>query len=77
MIPYGKQTIDSNDINAVIKVLEENEMLTTGKYVPEFENKICEYVECKCGLAVNSGTAALHLATFAINITETFITIFK
>lgn len=70
MIPYGKQTINNFDIQAVIKVLEENEMLTTGKYVPEFENKICEYVGCKYGLAVNSGTAALHLATFAINITD-------
>ena len=70
MIPYGKQTIDQNDINSVLKVLEENEMLTTGKYVPEFENKVCEYVECKYALAVNSGTAALHLATFAIDIKE-------
>jgi UDP-4-amino-4,6-dideoxy-N-acetyl-beta-L-altrosamine transaminase len=70
MIPYGKQTIDSNDIDAVLKVLEENEMLTTGKYVSEFENKICEYVGCKYALAVNSGTAALHLATFAINIKD-------
>jgi perosamine synthetase len=70
MIPYGKQTIDQNDINSVLKVLEENDMLTTGKYVPEFENKVCEYVECKYALAVNSGTAALHLATFAIDIKE-------
>jgi perosamine synthetase len=70
MIPYGKQTIDSNDIDAVLKVLEENEMLTTGKYVTEFENKICEYVNCKYALAVNSGTAALHLATFAIDIKD-------
>jgi UDP-4-amino-4,6-dideoxy-N-acetyl-beta-L-altrosamine transaminase len=70
MIPYGKQTIDQNDINSVLKVLEENDMLTTGKYVPEFENKVCEYVGCKYALAVNSGTAALHLATFAIDIKE-------
>jgi hypothetical protein len=31
MIPYGKQTIEKNDISAVIKVLEENKLLTTGK----------------------------------------------
>jgi UDP-4-amino-4,6-dideoxy-N-acetyl-beta-L-altrosamine transaminase len=43
-------------------------MLTTGKYVPAFEQKVCEYVGVKYGVAVNSGTAALHLATFAINI---------
>ncbi len=68
MIPYGKQTINKTDIDSIVKVLEENEMLTTGKYVPEFENKVCEYVGCKYALAVNSGTAALHLATFALDI---------
>jgi UDP-4-amino-4,6-dideoxy-N-acetyl-beta-L-altrosamine transaminase len=68
MIPYGKQTIEKNDISAVLQVLEENEMLTTGKYVPAFEQKVCDYVGVKYGVAVNSGTAALHLATFAINI---------
>ena len=70
MIPYGKQTIEPNDIESVLRVFEENEMLTTGKYVPEFENKVCEYVKVKYGLAVNSGTAALHLATFALDIKE-------
>jgi perosamine synthetase len=70
MIPYGKQTIEKSDIDAVLKVLNENNLLTTGKYVPEFENKVCEYTGAKYGLAVNSGTAALHLATFAINITN-------
>jgi len=70
MIPYGKQTIDKTDIDSVLKVLEENEMLTTGKYVPEFENNICDYVECKYALAVNSGTASLHLATFACDIKD-------
>jgi UDP-4-amino-4,6-dideoxy-N-acetyl-beta-L-altrosamine transaminase len=68
MIPYGKQTIEKNDIEAILKVFEENEMLTTGKYVPEFENKVCEYVGVNYAVAVNSGTAALHLATYAINI---------
>jgi len=70
MIPYGKQTIEKRDIDAVLQVLNENEMLTTGKYVPEFEKKVCEYVGCKYALAVNSGTAALHLATFALDIKE-------
>ena len=70
MIPYGKQTIEKNDINAVLNVLEENEMLTTGKYIPEFEKNITNYTNSKYAVAVNSGTAALHLATFAINIQE-------
>lgn len=70
MIPYGKQTIEQQDIDAVVKVFEENEMLTTGKYVPEFERKVCDYVGVNHALAVNSGTAALHLATYAIGIKE-------
>jgi hypothetical protein len=70
MIPYGKQTINQDDIDSVLKVLNENEMLTTGKYVPEFENMVCEYIGCKYALAVNSGTAALHLATFALDIKD-------
>jgi len=70
MIPYGKQTIEHNDIEAVLQVFKENELLTTGKYVPLFENKVCEYVGVKYGLAVNSGTAALHLATYALDIKE-------
>ena len=70
MIPYGKQTIEQQDIDAVLHVLEENEMLTTGKYVPLFENAICNYVGSKFGLAVNSGTAALHLATYAAGIID-------
>ena len=70
MIPYGKQTIEKNDIDAVLKVLEENEMLTTGKCVPEFEKNVCDYTNAKYAVAVNSGTAALHLATFAVNIQE-------
>lgn len=68
MIPYGKQTIDEDDKKAVMTVLEENDMLTTGHYVTDFEEKMCEYVGCKYALACNSGTAALHLATFAAGI---------
>ncbi len=68
MIPYGKQTIDSNDKKAVMDVLEENTYLTTGPLVPEFEKRVCEYIGCSYGVAVNSGTAALHCATFAAGI---------
>jgi dTDP-4-amino-4,6-dideoxygalactose transaminase len=70
MIPYGKQTIEKRDINAIIQVLEENEMLTTGRYVPEFEKQVCSYTGARYGVAVNSGTAALHLAMYAIDIKD-------
>ena len=68
MIPYGKQTLDEKDKQAVINVLEDNTFLTTGPKVKEFEEKVCNYVGCNYGVAVNSGTAALHCATFAANI---------
>ena len=68
MIAYGKQTIEKDDIEAVLKVFEENTFLTTGPWVSEFEKKICNYIGCQYGVAVNSGTAALHCATFAAGI---------
>jgi perosamine synthetase len=68
MIPYGKQTLDKNDKNAVLEILEENTYLTTGPTVNKFEEKVCNYVGSKFGVAVNSGTAALHCAAFAAGI---------
>ncbi len=70
MIAYGKQTIDEDDKKAVLDILEENIYLTTGPKVQEFEEKVCNYVHAKYGVAVNSGTAALHCAVFAANIQE-------
>lgn len=68
MINYGKQTIENDDINSVLQVLKTNTFLTTGPWVDKFENKVCKYVNSKYGVAVNSGTAALHCACAAINI---------
>ena len=68
MIPYGRQTLDEKDKQAVINVLEDNTYLTTGPKVKEFEEKVCNYVGCNYGVAVNSGTAALHCAAFAAEI---------
>ena len=70
MIPYGKQTLDETDIHSVLQVLEENTYLTTGPRVNQFEQKVCDYIGCQYGVAVNSGTAALHCATFAAGIQE-------
>ena len=64
-IPYGRQTIDSSDIESVIEVLKSN-YLTTGKRVNEFEEAIASYCGAKYCVAVSSGTAALHIASLAI-----------
>jgi UDP-4-amino-4,6-dideoxy-N-acetyl-beta-L-altrosamine transaminase len=61
MTPYARQSIDTDDINAVISVLK-SDFLTTGHKVQEFEEKFSKFVGSKYAVAVSSGTAALHLA---------------
>lgn len=67
MIPYGKQSIDKIDVDAVIEVLE-SDYLTQGPKLPLFEKKITEYCNSKYSIAVNSATSALHVACLALNL---------
>ena len=67
MIPYCRQTIDEDDIKAVVDVLR-SDWLTTGPKVAEFEQAVADYVGAKYAVAVNSGTAALHAAMYAIGV---------
>jgi len=66
-IPYGRQYIDSQDIRLVSKALKEN-LITTGRYVKKFENKISKFLKVKYTASCNSGTSALHLALMALNV---------
>ncbi len=65
MIFYGKQTIDKDDIDAVINSLQ-SDFLTTGPKVVEFESAIAKYCDASYCVAVSNGTAALHLAALAL-----------
>jgi UDP-4-amino-4,6-dideoxy-N-acetyl-beta-L-altrosamine transaminase len=67
MIPYGHQSIEQDDIDAVVKVLK-SDWLTTGPMVEEFEKKLCSYTGGKYAVAVNSGTSALDVAVQALQI---------
>ncbi|MBQ4849030.1 UDP-4-amino-4,6-dideoxy-N-acetyl-beta-L-altrosamine transaminase [Pseudoalteromonas sp. MMG012] len=67
MIPYGKQSIDQQDIDAVINVLK-SDWLTQGPKVPEFEQAVADYTGCKHAIAVNSATSALHIACLALGV---------
>lgn len=67
MIPYGRQTIDEEDINAVVEVLK-SDYLTTGPKITEFEKLVADYVGAKYAVAVSNGTAALHAACLAAGI---------
>ena len=66
-IPYGRQQIDEDDIQAVVDVLR-SDWLTTGPKVAEFEQAVADFVGAKEAVAVSSGTAALHAAMYAIGI---------
>jgi UDP-4-amino-4,6-dideoxy-N-acetyl-beta-L-altrosamine transaminase len=67
MIPYGKQDINQQDIDAVIDVLK-SDYLTQGPVVPKFEQAVSSYVGAQYGVAVNSATSALHIACLALDV---------
>jgi len=67
MISYGRQWLDDADIEAVVQVLK-SDWLTTGPKVQEFEDSFASLVGAKFGVAVSSGTAALHATMFALGI---------
>jgi UDP-4-amino-4,6-dideoxy-N-acetyl-beta-L-altrosamine transaminase len=67
MIPYGRQSIDQNDIDAVVRTLQ-SEMLTQGQAVPSFEQALAGRVGARHAVAVNSATSALHIACLALGL---------
>lgn len=64
-IPYGRQTIEDDDISLFIETLK-SDFLTTGLKVNEFEEKIFKITNSKYCISVSNGTAALHLASLAL-----------
>jgi UDP-4-amino-4,6-dideoxy-N-acetyl-beta-L-altrosamine transaminase len=64
-IPYGKQTINQYDIEAVVDILS-SDYLTTGPTIKRFEESIANYCNAKYCIAVSNGTAALHLASLVL-----------
>jgi perosamine synthetase len=66
-LPYGRQWIDEEDIEAVVKVLK-GDYLTTGPTINDFEHGVARYVGAKYAVAFSSGTAALHGACYAAGI---------
>jgi len=67
MIPYGKQSIYQDDIDAVVSVLQ-SDYLTQGPVVEQFEKALCNYTGAKYALVFNSGTSALHTAYLSIGL---------
>ena len=69
MIPYGRQDINQEDINAVIEVLR-SDFLTQGPQVPKFEEVVRLQASAEYAVAVNSATSALHIACLALGLGE-------
>lgn len=66
-IPYGRQSINDADINAVVDVLK-SDFLTQGSAVPAFERAVSDYVGSNSAVACNSATSALHVACLALQL---------
>lgn len=66
-LPYGRQSIDESDIQAVVEVLR-SDWLTTGPKVAEFEEAFAAWTGSKFAVTFSSGTAALHGAAFAAGL---------
>ena len=66
-IPYGRQNITEEDIDAVVNVLK-SDYLTQGPKVPEFEDAIKKQCNVGYALAMNSATSALHVACLALDV---------
>ncbi|WP_280154594.1 UDP-4-amino-4,6-dideoxy-N-acetyl-beta-L-altrosamine transaminase [Piscinibacter sp. XHJ-5] len=67
MIPYGRQHISDEDVEAVVAVLR-SDFLTQGPAVPAFERAVAGYAQAQHAVAVNSATSALHIACMALEL---------
>jgi UDP-4-amino-4,6-dideoxy-N-acetyl-beta-L-altrosamine transaminase/dTDP-4-dehydrorhamnose reductase len=68
-VPYGRQSIDDEDIAAVVSILKSSN-LTQGKTVTDFEQSLCDYTGSKFCVVFNSGTSALHAACLAADLRD-------
>jgi len=68
-IPYGRQNITEEDIQAVIETLN-SDYLTQGPKIDEFEKAFASYVGSNYAVAVSNGTAALHLCALALDVKQ-------
>jgi UDP-4-amino-4,6-dideoxy-N-acetyl-beta-L-altrosamine transaminase len=66
-IPYGRQDISEQDIDAVVKVLQ-SDWLTQGPAIDRFEQEVATYCDVRYAVAVSSATAALHIACLAAGL---------
>lgn len=68
IIPYGRQSVDNDDVAVVVSVMRSN-LLTQGPKVVEFEEVLAGFCGADYAIAMSSGTAALHLGCLALGVT--------
>lgn len=69
IIPYGRQQIDQDDIDAVVETLQ-SDFLTQGPQIEKFEKAFAKYIDVKYAVAVSNATAGLHIANMALGVKE-------
>lgn len=69
MIPYGRQDIQPEDIEEVVKILK-SDFLTQGPKIAEFESAVARYVGSRYAVAVSNATAALHIGAQALGLKQ-------
>jgi UDP-4-amino-4,6-dideoxy-N-acetyl-beta-L-altrosamine transaminase len=67
MIPYGRQQITPDDVQAVVDVLQ-SDFITQGPAIPRFEQAVADYTGARFAVAVSSATAALHIGCLALGM---------
>lgn len=67
MINYGRQSINQDDIDSVIEILQ-SDYLTQGPAVPKFENLVADFCGSNYAVATNSATSSLHIACMALDL---------
>jgi perosamine synthetase len=67
LLPYGRQSVEDADVQAVVKVLK-SDWLTTGPKIGEFEERFAAWIGARHTVSFSSGTAALHGAAFAAGL---------
>ncbi len=68
-IPYGRQHITKEDLEAIAETMQ-SDYLTQGPKIQEFEEAFAKYIGSKYAVTVSNGTAALHLSAMALNVSE-------
>lgn len=68
LIKHNSPQIDRSDLESLKRVFNNNNILTNGPILNQFENTVKSFINVKYAIACSSGTAALHLALLTIGL---------